>query len=518
MRIAVIGSGISGIAAAAVLQREGHEVVVFEREAEPGGVWARTYPNVTLQNIASQYHISDFPWPFEPDLHPTADQIRRYLAAAIEYFELDIRTSHAIERLEQLERGESGWRIHGRGPNGAFELEFEFVLLAVGQYTQPKSPAWQRLPGRERYRGRILSELDVRDPQLFAGKRVAVIGFGKTAVDMATMAAEAGASSVSHVFRTSRWLIPVYLFGIHMSYALFARHGSVMLPSWVHPSGPERFLHERLGFVVRGFWSMLARVVWTQHLRDAKPRDRQAHERIAKLRPEHGVVPDLRSAAAIAPRNYFRLVAEGKIDPVRAELVGFDETGVRLGPVEGSSAEPPAELPAELVVLALGSGSPVFPFLPQRYRDLLEREPDGPQLYRHLLDPRIPNLAFAGYNHGFLHVPSVELASLWLSAMLRGELELPPPERMLAAIESIRTWKRANIAFEPSRSCATSTRFHQYLDVLLGDLGLSPYRKSNPLAELFARYGSADYAGVIDELNRERDKRPLRRRALDFET
>ncbi|HLT35505.1 MAG TPA: hypothetical protein VK034_04445, partial [Enhygromyxa sp.] len=74
-----------------MLQRDGHQVTVYERSEAPGGVWARTYPKVTLQNIASQYHISDFPWPFEPDLHPTAEQIRRYIDLAIERFGVDIR-------------------------------------------------------------------------------------------------------------------------------------------------------------------------------------------------------------------------------------------------------------------------------------------------------------------------------------------------------------------------------------------------------------------------------------------
>jgi cation diffusion facilitator CzcD-associated flavoprotein CzcO len=515
MRIAVIGSGISGIAAAAVLQREGHEVVVFERDAEPGGIWARNYPNTTLQNDRSHYHLADFPWPFEPDLHPTAEQISRYLHAAIDHFELDIRLGHAVEGLDELE-GERGWQIRGQGPDGPFTHEFEFVLVAVGQYTQPKSEAWKQLPGRDRFRGRIVSERDITDPSVFTDRRVVVVGFGKSAVDMAEMAAMAGASSVSHVFRTARWLIPLYLFGVHMSYALFARHGSVMIPSWVHPSGPARFLHARLGPVVDGFWSMLAKVIWTQHRRDAKPRDDEARARVAKLRPKHGVVPDLRSAAAVAPRNYFRLVAEGKIEPIPAELVGFDETGVRLGSVEGQP--PPSELPAELVVLALGSGSPVFPFLPQRYRDLLESEPDGAQLYRHLLDPRIPRMAFAGLNHGFMHVASVEVATLWLSAMLRGELELPERDVMLDAIEHIRTWKRAHVGFEPSRGCATNTRYQQYLDVMLGDLGFSPYRKSNPLSELFARYGAADYAGLVEAFQRRRSEGPLHLRPLPLDT
>jgi cation diffusion facilitator CzcD-associated flavoprotein CzcO len=502
-----------------VLQRERHEVVLFERAAEAGGVWAHTYPGVTLQNIASHYHISDFPWPFTPDLHPTAEQIERYLLAAIEFFELDLRLEHEIVEIEELAE-KAGWSVHGRSPAGTFVHEFDFVLVAVGQYTQPKNHAWQQLPGRTQFSGRIVDERSIDDPQMFAGQRVTVIGFGKTAVDMAVTAATAGAASVHHVFRTARWLIPLYIFGLHMSYALFARYGSVMIPSWVHPSTAEQFLHGRLTWLVRGFWAMLARIIWRQHVCDAKPRDRNARVRIERLRPQHGVVPDLRSAAAVAPTNYFRLVADGKIEPVHAELTGFDEAGSCLRAVpKPTQPNAPTRLDADIVVLALGSGSPMFPFLPQRYRDLLEREDDGPQLYRHLLDPRIPRLAFAGYNHGFMHVPSVEVASLWLSALLHGEVELPSTAAMLATIERVRAWKRTHIAFEPSRSCAVSTRYHQYLDVMLGDLGLSPYRKSNWLAEVFTRYTAVDYAGLIEEYQHRRaNQGPLKLQPLPLDT
>ena len=40
MRIAVVGAGISGLCAAAGLQRSGHDVVVYERRTEPGAVGA----------------------------------------------------------------------------------------------------------------------------------------------------------------------------------------------------------------------------------------------------------------------------------------------------------------------------------------------------------------------------------------------------------------------------------------------------------------------------------------------
>lgn len=38
-RVAVIGAGVSGVAAAIHLKREGLEVTVYERNARAGGIW-----------------------------------------------------------------------------------------------------------------------------------------------------------------------------------------------------------------------------------------------------------------------------------------------------------------------------------------------------------------------------------------------------------------------------------------------------------------------------------------------
>ena len=120
-------------------------------------------------------------------------------------------------------------------------------------------------------------------------------------------------------------------------------------------------------------------------------------------------------------------------------------------------------------------------------------------------------MAFAGFNHGLLHIPAVEVAALWMSALWRGDLELPSREEMEAEIDAVRGWKRKHIHFEPSRSCGVNTRFQQYLDGMLRDLGLDPYRKSpNWAAELFARYGPRDYRGLVDEYRALRPSTPRR--------
>ena len=80
----------------------------------------------------------------------------------------------------------------------------------------------------------------------------------------------------------------------------------------------------------------------------------------------------------------------------------------------------------------------------------------------------------------------------------------------------VRDWKRQHIHFEASRSCAVSTRFQQYIDIMLADLGLSPYRKlPNVFAEIFSAYGAADYAGIVDEFLAQPTSDPRRPLALN---
>ena len=493
LRVAIVGGGVSGITAAHVLQKQGHQAVVFEKMNQVGGIWAVSYPQVRLQNLRSQYYLSDFPWPFRADFHPTADQVMRYWSEAIERFGLDVRLGHEVQRVE---RGPDAWLVRYRTVNGDHEESFDLLVIASGQFLE-KPPPW-RIPGQDGFVGRVMTERDLDDLGDFDGKQVAVVGFGKSALDVAVLAAQR-ASQVWHVFRTPRWVFPEHLLGVHSSRVVFSRFGSVMVPSWAHPSRPERLLHARLEPVVTRYWRMVAALFRLQAMSAAWGKGRGARERLRLVLPTHDIRGDFRSAGALAPMGYFSHVAKGRIQPVHGEIAGFTPTGLLL------SGE--RHVPAELVVLSVGSATPAFPYLPPEYRTLLEGEPDGVQLYRHVIHPRIPALAFAGFNHGFMHVPAVEVGMLWLCAYLRGDLVLPTVEEMERSMQHIQAWKRAHIAFEPSRSCNVNLRFQQYIDILLADLGVSPYRKlPNVLAEVFARYGPEDYRGVVGEYERQRQR------------
>ncbi|MBK9055357.1 MAG: NAD(P)/FAD-dependent oxidoreductase [Chloroflexi bacterium] len=187
MRVAVIGAGISGIAAANILKKNGFEAVVFEKSDKLGGIWATAYPAVHLQNIYNQYHLSDYPWSFQPDFHPTGEQILRYLTEVVDCLQLDVRLRHEVLELEEQE---NGWLVHYKNEAGLHEEPFAYAILAVGQYTDGKNNP--QFPGQSQFKGQIITERDITSLNLFDGKQVAVVGFGKSALDMATLAAERG--------------------------------------------------------------------------------------------------------------------------------------------------------------------------------------------------------------------------------------------------------------------------------------------------------------------------------------
>ena len=97
-RVAVIGAGVSGVAAANVWQNCGYAVTVYEASDRIGGQWTKSYPGVRLQNTAPQYQFAEFPWPFKPDRHPTGEQVLAYIEAAVDKFGLDVRRGHAVTR------------------------------------------------------------------------------------------------------------------------------------------------------------------------------------------------------------------------------------------------------------------------------------------------------------------------------------------------------------------------------------------------------------------------------------
>src|SRR5262249_52769173 len=136
-------------------------------------------------------------------------------------------------QVEELRRRDDGGfllttRREGDAPE---EHAVDFVVMVTGVYRDPFIPelSWRdafELAGRL-----ILHSTECHDTELVDGKRVVVVGYGKSATDVAN-AAIGYATGVSLVYRSARWKAPRFLFGaLNMKYAVLIRGAEILFPN-----------------------------------------------------------------------------------------------------------------------------------------------------------------------------------------------------------------------------------------------------------------------------------------------
>lgn len=175
-RVAVVGSGPSGLTLAGDLAKLGHEVFVFEALHEPGGVLA--------------YGIPEFRLP------------KKFLKSEIEYLRklgVVINTNTLIGRT---------YTVHELLSDEGFDA----VFIGVGA----GPPIFMNIPGENLCGIYSANEFLIRinlmksylfpsyDTPIRVGERVAVIGAGDVAMDAARCAVRLGAKEVHMVYRRTR--------------------------------------------------------------------------------------------------------------------------------------------------------------------------------------------------------------------------------------------------------------------------------------------------------------------------
>jgi cation diffusion facilitator CzcD-associated flavoprotein CzcO len=179
--LAVVGAGFGGVGAAVMLRRAGYDdVTVFERGERVGGVWNHnTYPGAACDVPSHLYEFSFDPNPRWSRRYAPQAEIQDYLEdVARRHGVLDrIRTGTEVTRASwDEERGK--WLLQtSAGPH-----EADILLTACGQLSVPKLPA---LGGLERFQGPAFHTAEWRHDVELAGKRVAVIGTGCSAIQTA---------------------------------------------------------------------------------------------------------------------------------------------------------------------------------------------------------------------------------------------------------------------------------------------------------------------------------------------
>jgi cation diffusion facilitator CzcD-associated flavoprotein CzcO len=373
-RVAIIGSGFSGLGMAIRLKQEGIEdFVVLERAEELGGTWRdNTYPGCQCDIPSYLYSYSFAPNPNWTRSYPLQAEIQEYLRRCAEDYGVrhHIRFGHEVHE-SAWDEGERRWRLETG--NGGFTADV--VVAAVGGLSEPSNP---QIPGLDRFEGTVFHSASWDHEHDLSGERVGVIG--------------TGASAIQFVPR-----IQPHVGALH----LFQRTAPWVLPDMDRPiDDRERRLFRRmpsLQRLVRGaiYWGHEATVFVTiVDRRLAKLLERQGR---AHLRSQ---VPDASLRAKLTPRYTIgckRILLSNDYYPAltkpNVELVTDPIREVRAGSIVTVSGE---EREVDTIILGTGfrvHDHPSFAHVRGRAgRSLAEEWQGSPRAYLGTTVPGFPNL------------------------------------------------------------------------------------------------------------------------------
>ena len=202
--VVVIGAGFAGIGASIRLTDAGiDDHVLLEEGDDVGGTWYwNQYPGVAVDIPSFSYQFSFERRTDWSRVYASGKELYAYARECAEKYRVRERIRFGV-RVEAAAFDDDAavWRLQTGGGN---EVTARFVIGATGVFSQPKPPD---IPGLERFGG-VTVHTARWDPELdLAGKRVAIIGTGASAVQVIP----AIAPVVEHltVFqRTPIWCLP----------------------------------------------------------------------------------------------------------------------------------------------------------------------------------------------------------------------------------------------------------------------------------------------------------------------
>lgn len=168
--VIVIGGGQSGLAVGYYLRRTGLSFVILEKNDQRGGAWIHTWESLRLFSPAQWSSLPGMIMPGGSEYYPTRDEAIAYLKEYESKYNLPV--------------------IRGEGVIGVRQEGSEFVvettksiyrtkalISSTGTFSHPYIPY---VKGLDLFNGIKIHSGEYKIPDVFTGKRVAVVGEGNS--------------------------------------------------------------------------------------------------------------------------------------------------------------------------------------------------------------------------------------------------------------------------------------------------------------------------------------------------
>lgn len=330
--VAILGAGFGGLCMAIKLLEAGERnFVVLEKGHEVGGTWRdNSYPGAECD---VQSHLYSYSFDTKPDWS------QRYAGwREIQQYILDTTARHGVRPYVRFGRTVNSARFDARTARWTIataegeRIVARHFVLASGPLHVPQFPA---IPGLDRFQGKVFHSARWDHGYDLAGKRVASIGSGGSAIQYCPEIAPQVAQL--HVFqRTAGWIIPRDV----RSYGAGARRRFARFPWW-------RRLHR-----ARLYWSNESRVWPLLHPALTRPVEALCRRFI------RWQVRDPAVAAALTPTIRFGckrvLISNAWYPMFNRPNVELVTAGIRAVREHGIVTDDGVERPVDCIILGTG--------------------------------------------------------------------------------------------------------------------------------------------------------------------
>ncbi|KAK0642619.1 putative sterigmatocystin biosynthesis monooxygenase stcW [Lasiodiplodia hormozganensis] len=424
LRVIVIGAGASALNFAHDVDTSASldvDLVCYEKNPEIGGTWFENkYPGCACDIPSVLYQYSWAPSAEWSSYYSRAPEILAYFKKVAEDYGLlkYVRLSHTVVGAAWDEE-EQQWRVRvqrGADADDVIEDKAHVLINASGVLNKWK---WPAIKGRETFKGPMLHSAAWDDRIDLAGKRVAVIGGGSSAVQIVPNIQPA-VKSLSCFIRSTSWVTAG--FGQRYAGKDGANFNYTEEQKEVLRKDPKKYLtyrktieselNSRFKFIING----------SKEQADARAFAEKEMRRKLSAKPEIAdmIVPTNFAVGCRRPtpgNGYLEALCEDNVTVVSQSIQAITEKGILTD--DGVEHE------FDIIVCATGfdvSWRPKYPTIGRGGRSLSEEWKDIPNTYLSISVPHFPNyLIFNGpfgpYGHGSF-LPITEVLSRHFIQML----------------------------------------------------------------------------------------------------